>query len=123
MPDEEVLAQLLFGAQLESLSAFQAAQLATAVNTLAGRGGEGLVNKIRRRTGLDNLDITTSDTDGTSLTAGKYLSEKVYTEVTIGQSGKTQIDLTFEVRPHITLKSNLDSDGDSGVGIYLEKNY
>ncbi len=123
LPDEEVMAQLLFGAQLQALSALQAAQLATAVNTLAGRGGEGLVNKIRRRTGLDNLDITTSDTEGTSLTAGKYLSDKIYTEVTIGQTGKTQIDLTFDVRPHTTIKGNMDSDGESGVGIYLEKNY
>ena len=51
LPDEEVLAQLLFGERLQSLTAFQAAQLATAVRTLAGIGGEGLVGKIARGPG------------------------------------------------------------------------
>lgn len=123
LPDEEVLAQLLFGKTLQGLSAFQAAQLAIAVRTLAGVGGEGLVGKIRSGTGLDNLDITTDEEGNASLTAGKYLSEKVYTEVTIDPTGKTQIDLNFDVRPHVTLKGSVDSDGNTGVGIYLEKNY
>ena len=123
LPDEEVLAQLLFGERLQTLSAFQAAQLAVAVRTLAGVGGEGLVGKIRKGSGLDNLDITTDEAGNASLTAGKYLSEKVYTEVTIDQTGKTQIDLNLDVKSHITLKAKVDSEGDTGVGIYLEKNY
>lgn len=123
LPDEEVLAQLLFGKALTSLSAFQAVQLATAVNTLAGRGGEGLVGRIRQSTGLNNLDIVTAETGETSLTAGKYLTDKVYSEVTIDQTGQTRIDLNLEVRPHVTVKGSLESDGNTGVGIYLEKNY
>ncbi len=123
LPDEEVLAQLLFGERLQTLSAFQAAQLAVAVRTLAGKGGEGLVGKIRKGTGLDNLDIQTDEAGNVALTAGKYLSERVYSEVSVDQTGKTQIDLNFEVRPHITLKGKLDSGGDTGVGVYLEKNY
>ena len=51
LPEEEVLARLLFGRGLETLSPIQAAQLALAVRTLAGRGGEGLVGNIRQRTG------------------------------------------------------------------------
>ncbi len=123
LPEEEVLAQLLFGERLQTLSAFQAVQLASAVRTLAGKGGEGLVDKLRRNTGLDNLDIKTDDTGNFGLTAGKYLSEKVYTEVTIDQTGKTQIDLNLDIKSHITLKAKASSDGDTGVGIFLEKNY
>lgn len=123
LPDEEILAQVLFGKRLQTLSAFQAAQLAAAVRTLAGQGGEGLVGKIRKGSGLDNLDIQTDETGQASLTAGKYLSEKVYSEITIDQTGTSQIDLNFDVRPHITLKGKLDTKGDTGVGLYLEKNY
>lgn len=123
LPEEEVLAQLLFGERLQTLSAFQAVQLASAVQTLAGKGGEGLVEKLRKNTGLDNLDIKTDETGDFGLTAGKYLSEKVYTEVTVDQTGKTQIDLNLDVKSHITLKAKASSDGDTGVGIFLEKNY
>ncbi len=123
LPDEEILAQLLFGERLQSLSAFQAAQLAIAVRTLAGKGGEGLVAKLRKGSGLDNLDITANETGQASLTAGKYLSERTYSEVTVDQTGKTQIDLNYDLAPHITLKGKLESDGNTGVGIYLEKNY
>lgn len=122
-PDEEILAQLLFGKTLQSLSPVQAAQLAAAVGTLAGRGGEGLAGRIRRKSGLDNLDIVAGQDGGGALTAGKYLSDKVYSEVTVEQSGKTRIELNLDLKPHITLKGSAESDGSSGLGIFLEKNY
>ncbi|MGL6210942.1 MAG: translocation/assembly module TamB domain-containing protein, partial [Paracoccaceae bacterium] len=123
LPEEEVLARLLFGQGLSNLSAFQAAQLASAVATLAGRGGEGLVSKLRRGTGLDNLDVKTDATGAASVTAGKYLTEKLYTEVTVGQEGKTRIDLNLDISKHITLKAGSDSEGETGIGVYLEKDY
>ena len=57
LPEEEVLARLIFGRGLESLSALQAARLALAVRTLAGRGGEGIVGKLRANTGLADLSF------------------------------------------------------------------
>ncbi len=124
LPEEEVLAQLLFGQGLQKLSAFQAAELANAVASLAGRGGDGLVARLRRGIGLDNLDVQTdSETGAASVTAGKYLTEKIYTEVTVGQAGQSRIDLNLDLSRHITLKAGSGSDGNSGIGIFLEKDY
>lgn len=123
LPEEEVLARLLFGQGLQNLSPFQAAQLAGAVASLAGRGGDGIVARLRQGIGLDNLDVQTSDTGATSVTAGKYLTEKIYTEVTVDDEGKTRIDLNLDISRSITLKAGSDSDGATGVGIYLEKDY
>ena len=123
LPQEEVLAQLLFGRGLENISAFQAAQLAGAVATLAGRGGEGILGNIRAKTGLDNLDLQTDGTGGGSLTAGKYLSENLYSEVTVDQEGKSEISLNLDVARHITLKAKVDTEGNSGAGIFLKKDY
>jgi translocation and assembly module TamB len=123
LPQEEVLAQLLFGQTLQNLSALQAVQLAAAVRTLAGKGGDGLVSKLRRGIGLDNLDVKTA-TDGTSsVTAGKYLTDKIYSEVTVDQNGKSQINLNLDLRKHITLRGRASSDGTTGFGILLEKDY
>ncbi|MFZ1467762.1 MAG: translocation/assembly module TamB domain-containing protein, partial [Paracoccaceae bacterium] len=65
LPQEEVLAYLLFGRGLETISVLQAAELANAVAVLAGRGGEGIVAKLRRSIGVDDLDINTA-ADGTA---------------------------------------------------------
>ncbi len=123
LPQEEVLAQLLFGRGLETISAFQAAQLASAVATLAGKGGEGMLGKIRSKTGLDNLDVQTNANGGGSLTAGKYLSEKLYSEVTVDSDGKSEVSLNLDVARHITLKAQVDTDGNSGAGVFLKKDY
>lgn len=123
LPEEEVVAHLLFGRSLTNLSPFQAAQLASAIATLAGKGGEGVVSKLRNSVGLDDLDVTT-DADGTAaLRAGKYISEKVYTDVTIGGEGKSELNLNLDVRPGVTLRGTLEPDGGTGVGLFYEKDY
>jgi translocation and assembly module TamB len=124
LPEEEVLARLLFGQGMQNLSAFQAVELASAVATLAGRGGNGLLARLRLGIGLDNLDVNTDDKTGAaSVTAGKYLTEKIYTEVTVGQDGESRIDLNLDISRHITLKAGSGSNGSSGIGIFLEKDY
>jgi len=123
LPQEEVLSWLLFGRGLETLSAFQAAQLANAVAVLAGRGGEGIVGNLRKGFGFDDLDVTTDDSGSLGVKAGKYVSEKVYTEVGVDKDGKTRINLNLDVKPGVTVKGRIDSDGSSGIGVFLEKDY
>lgn len=122
-PQEEVLAQLLFGRDLGRLSAFQAAQLANAVAVLAGRGGEGIVSRLRRNFGFDDLDVTTTADGQTALTAGRYLTENLYTEVDIGQNGQSSVSLNFDLRDGVTVRGRLEQDGDSGIGIFVQRDY
>ena len=123
LPDDEALAQLLFGQGLDTISPLQAAQLASAVATLAGRGGSGIIESLRKNTGLDNLDIRADDQGTAELTAGRYINSKVYTEVTVTQEGKSRIDLNLDLAPHVTLRGRADSDGSTGLGIFLQKDY
>lgn len=123
LPQEEVLSRLLFGRGLETLSAFQAAQLAGAVASLAGKGGEGIVAKLRKGFGLDDLDVRTTDDGTASLRAGKYISRNVYSEIEVDQDGKSQILLNLDVTDSVTLRGRASSDGTTGLGIVLEKDY
>ncbi len=123
LPQEEVLARLLFDRGLETLTAFQAVQLAGAVATLAGRAGVGVVDNLRRRAGLDNLDLTADGMGSAELTFGKYLAENAYTEVTLDQGGKSSISINLDLAPHVTVKGQLDSDGQTGIGLFLQRNY
>lgn len=123
LPEEEVLSLLLFGRGLTNLSPLQAAQLASAIATLAGRGGQGIVERLREGFGLDDFDITTDEEGDAAVRAGKYLSDNLYTDVVVGAEGKSEINLNLDVSPSVTLRGSLGSDGQTGVGVYFERDY
>lgn len=123
LPEEEVLARLLFNRDLSSLSAFQAAQLASAVATLAGKGGDGIMSKLRKGFGLDDLDISTNAEGQTEVKAGKYISKNAYTEVEVDGEGKAKINLNLDVTPSVTLRGSVGAEGETSIGIFKEKDY
>lgn len=123
LPQEEVVARLIFGRGLDKISAFQAAQLAAAVATLAGRMDDGLLGGLRESVGLSNLDVTTADDGSTQLSAGAYVSENIYSEISADSEGNQQIDLNLDLSRSVTVKGRLDSEGSTGIGIYFEKDY
>jgi len=123
LPQDEVLSQLLFGRDMSSISAFQAVQLAAAVGTLTGRSGGGLIDKIRQGSGLDDLDVTTDDAGNAALSAGKYLSDNIYTDVTVSSEGDTEINLNLDLGGDFTAKGGFGTTGDTSVGVFFERDY
>ncbi|NGQ91193.1 translocation and assembly module protein TamB [Rhodobacter sp. HX-7-19] len=123
LPEEEVLSRLLFGRGIETLSALQAAQLANAVATLAGRGGVGIVGRLRQGFGLDDLDVQTGANGGATLRAGKYLTENLYSEVEVDDQGQSQINLNLDLSDSVTVRGSTGSAGGAGLGIFFEKDY
>ena len=75
--------------------------------------------RINDRGIADGVDAT----GNTELTLGKYLSDKIYTEVTVDQGGESSISLNLDVSKSITLKGHVDSDGGTGLGIFVQKDY
>ncbi len=122
-PQDEVLAQLLFGRDILEISPFQALQLANAVATLAGREGAGVITNLRAGFGLDDLDVTTTDSGATAVRAGKYISENIYTDVTAASDGTGEVSLNLDITSSLKGKATLGSDGNSGIGIFFEKDY
>jgi len=122
LPQDEVLSQLVFGRDLSSISPFQAVQLASAIGTLSGRGG-GVLDDLRRGLDVDDFDVT-SDDDGTvAVRAGKYISENVYTDVTIGGDGRSEINLNLDVTNDLSARGSVATDGETSVGIFYERDY
>ncbi|MDX8354613.1 translocation/assembly module TamB domain-containing protein [Cognatiyoonia sp. IB215182] len=122
LPQDEVLSQLIFGRDLSSISPLQAVQLASAISTLAGRGG-GAFDRLRRNVGLDDLDITTDEEGQTAVRAGRYISDNVYTDVTVTSEGETEINLNLDLSRDITAKGSVDQDGETSLGIFFERDY
>jgi translocation and assembly module TamB len=123
LPEDEVLAQLLFGRSLSNMSAFQALELANAVATLAGGGSGGLLTNLRDSFGLDDLDVSQTDDGNTAVRAGKYISENIYTDVVVDSGGKTEINLNLDVTKDITARGSVDTTGNSSLGVFFERDY
>lgn len=123
LPEDEVLAQLFFGRSVQDLSPLQVAQLAGAINNLTGGGGPGLFGKARQALGVDQLSLGTDKEGNTTVTAGRYLSERVYSDVTVGEGGRTELQLNYEILPGFSARGSFDNAGNTGLGVVFEKDY
>lgn len=123
LPEDEALSFFLFGRSVTTLSPLQAVQLAAAVRTLSGQGGLGLTENLRSGLGVDNLDIGTDADGNAQATVGKYISDNIYTDVTVGGDGTSEINLNLQVNPNVTVRGRVSSDGDTGLGVFFEKDY
>ncbi|EDQ33390.1 hypothetical protein HPDFL43_09147 [Hoeflea phototrophica DFL-43] len=126
LPEDEALAQLIFGRSLDDLSPVQIAQLAEAAGQLTGVvNGGGLVEQLRRATGVDDIDVRTDEETGeTAIGVGKYLNDRTYLGLESGAtagSGKAKIDL--DIGRGIKLRGEADSSGETKGGIFFEREY
>jgi translocation and assembly module TamB len=123
LPEEEVVARLLFGRGLTTLTPLQAAQLASAVATLTGKGGGGVVDRLRRNFGLDDFDVSASEGGAAAVRAGKYLSENVYVDLKLDADGKSEVSINLDLSPSLTVRGRSGGDGGAGIGIHFERDY
>lgn len=121
LPQDEILARFLFKRSIEELSPLQIAQLADAVTQLAG-GGNGLLDSLRSRVGLDDLDVTTDSQGNAAVKAGRYVSEKVYLGVTAGGAGQSGVSVNLDITNDVKVKAEA-TQSKSKVGVYFEREY
>lgn len=128
LPQEEVLARLFFGTNVTNLSATEAIQLAAAVNSLRGSGGGGLnpLGTLKSATGIDRLRILGADENsgrGTSLAAGKYITNDIYVEIITDARGFTATQLEIALSRALSLLSQTGSFGGSSVSLRYSRDY
>jgi translocation and assembly module TamB len=102
-------------------------QLAASLNSLRGTGG-GLnpLGKLRSATGIDRLRIVGPDDttgQGTSLAAGKYLTDDIYVEVITDARGFTATQLEISLTPALSVLSQAGGAVGTNVNVRYKKNY
>ena len=120
-PDEQALALLLFDDQFDDLSPLRVAQLAASLNRL--RGGRDTLGDAARKAGIDSFSVAEDETGNPSVGVGGYVSENVYTDVTVNLRGDTEVNINLEVTDSLTLKGTVDNTGGGGIGLVFEKDY
>lgn len=128
LAQDEVLSRLLFGSSIASLTPTQALQLAASLNTLRGSSGGGFnpLGTLRKATGIDRLRFVGEDKTtgaGPSVAAGKYISNRIYVEVTTDARGYTSTQLEIALSRTLRLLSAVSSFGNSNVGLRYSRDY
>lgn len=123
LPQDEVLARLIFKRSLSELSPFQIAQLVDATAELAGITSRSVLGSLRAGTGLDRLDIITDALGHTGVEAGRYIKDKLYLGVETAVGGASKGTVNLDINSHLKAKGTVGSDSTSNVGLFYEKDY
>ncbi len=123
LPQDEVLARILFGRSVTQLSAFEGAQLAAGLAQLAGgQAGFDPVGLVRQATGLDRVAFGAEDGIAT-VSAGKYIAEDVYVQVGAGGTGGVGAEVEWEPTDEVSIISSADGSGDTKIAVRWKKDY
>jgi translocation and assembly module TamB len=137
LPQDEILARILFGKSASNLSSLEAAQLAVAAAELsAGGGGPGLLDRLRSFVGVDVLRVGSAETAGTgadgdaeggttpTVEAGKYVTDDVFVGVEQGATAdSSKVTVEVEVTDNIAVESDVGATGSGNLGIKFQWDY
>lgn len=123
LPQDEVLARLIFDRGLNELSPLQIAQLALAANELAGNSQGSVLGSLRDGLGLSDLDVITDDEGNPAVRATQYVQENVYVGVEASTAGQARTTINLDVTEDLTARGSVGSDGESSLGIFFERDY
>jgi translocation and assembly module TamB len=121
MPQDEILAQLLFNTSTSKLSPFQLAGIAAALASMSGATSSfDPLESLRSKFGLDRLSVGSGPNGSPTLEAGTYLARGVYLGARQSATGggtqaTVQIDLTRGLKLETTAGSgNTSATGSTG---------
>ncbi len=133
LPQDEIMAQILFGQSVAKLNTFQALQLAYSVNQLAGGYGPDVLGKTRSFLGLDRIGFSGGDEggnsnddegNGPSVTLGKYVTDRVYVGVEQDLTdAKQDVIVEVDITPNLTVESKAGTRSGAGVGFNWNYDY
>ena len=142
LPQDEILAQLLFGRSIKNLSPFQVAQIGSTLAELGGLTSGGIgdpLNRLRGALALDRLTIGTNPvnpavTPGTQenntntvVQAGRYVAPGVYVgavQSVSGPSQQTGATVQIDLTKHLKLQTGVGSGlGANNIGLTYQFQY
>lgn len=126
LPQDEVMARILFGSSVGELSPVQALQLASSLNGLRN-GGSGVnpLGVVQSAVGIDRLRIVSPDQNSgdTGVAFGQYISREVYVEIVTNARGQTASQIEISLTPAISVFSQVSALGGSNVNVKYRRDY
>ena len=126
LPEEEILARLLFGGSITTLSPTDALQLGAALASLRGGGGMDPINRLRSAIGLDRLRIVGADPvlgRETGVALGENLGRDFYVELITDGRGYSATQLEFRVTSWLSLLGSVSTLGRNSAVVEVSRDY
>ena len=123
LPNDEVLAKVLFERSASQLSPVEAAQLASALSSLTGGGGLDVIGNLKSFAGLDRLAFGGGSNSSVTVSGGKYLTDDVYLELTGGSREGPSAQVEWRLRKNLSILSRLAGQAGNRLAIRWRKDY
>lgn len=120
LPEDEILARLLFDRNSGQLSPLETATIAA---QLSGQNLFGIVGGLRRAAGLDRLDFAAGQNGEIVVTGGQQLTDDVYLELESSGSALSSARLEWTLTPDFTLLSRLTGDTQASIALRWRTEY
>ena len=123
LPQDEVLAQLLFRKGATQLGPLESLQLASAAADLAGLSQGGLSGMLRRTFGLDIVGF--GGKSGDAVVLGHQFSSALYVgvEQSVGTTNQHQIVVEWRLNRSLAIQSTTTPQTGADLGLIWRKNY
>lgn len=126
LPNDEIIARVVFGKSVRQLSPFQALQLAQSIGQISGAapGGDSVLGKVRKLLGADVLTVEGDEETGPQVGVGKYVTERVYIGVRQGAApGSGELTAEVEITPSISVQSEIGQNARGNVDLNWKFDY
>lgn len=124
LPQDELLAMILFGRSMREISPLQAVALAQAAAEMTGVGtGLDVLGAVKSRLGLQEVDVRKDEEDETSVGVGGYVGGKYYIRTQRSVSGQDRTKVEVQLTPKISVETEVGTDSRQGAGINWKHDY
>ena len=121
MPEDEILAYLLFDRSATDLSPVEAAQLAA---QLSGVSLFDVTSRLRQMAGFERLDVSASEDGAVQVTTGHRLTEDVYVELEAQSASQlATARVEWSLTPDLSILSRLSNDTNASIGVRWRRDY
>ncbi|HJQ58153.1 MAG TPA: translocation/assembly module TamB domain-containing protein, partial [Vineibacter sp.] len=130
LPQDEIMAQFLFGKGSAELGPSQLVEVAEALAELTGTASSAAaLETLRKALGLDRLGIARggqaggNGLAGSGIEGGRYIGQGIYVGGRQGLQGDSRGVVQIEVIPHVKLEAEVGTKSTGRAGIALEYDY
>jgi translocation and assembly module TamB len=117
LPQDEILAQILFHRSASQLSPIELAQAAAALASFTGAtGGSDPLDSVRQGLGLDRLSVGSDAAGNPAVTAGRYVAPGVFVGAKQSASGGTQATVQVDLYRGLKLEGTAGTSSGTATG-------
>jgi translocation and assembly module TamB len=121
LPQDEILARLLFGVSAKQLTPLQLLRIGAALASISGSGNRAAdpLSAIQKRLGLDRLVVGGGggpEGNAATVEAGRYATERVYVGAAQSTAGTTKLQVQVDLTKHLKLQTVVGSGSAAAQG-------